>query len=506
MDPEELGRMLRSGEVTEDQITCVVQDDFSLPADCDDPAAFVRSYRDRLIVLKQAHLRFEFLARAYGQSNLEFERYYRDLYDDIIAHRNIWFDVIFSADNSVNPVHAERTTGILGTLCTILRQRGDLEGCMEIMPTYMAVLERYQQMTDGCGRPSQVECCEGLTYKANLIRINCGVQLPDQKMAVRAFRDAIAYEKKLKALGQYDVDSMPDFDGVMEVFFHHKRYEEVPDDDIFKALTFFGEGRDPAPAGELRVCGYCESREDMFGDHKKCSRCHEQPYCSKECQAQDWPCHKQLCGSKNNTNLSSASLLEITKILVKNHTITVEQRTGRPLSACQKDAAKAALVKHLKKMFTGEFKHFNSPCTASDAASDPAFCAALADLFAQQPGYEKVWGKLRVGYKEEMERQLSIEKRSHSALNIDEDTIRDVCTNVARTLIIRIGAMMGTADILNGARRDKLLNDLVTLVKNFALKHPEYNSHRGLQNMVNNDEFKALMVDTVTSAMEIDVE
>ena len=113
-----------------------------------------------------------------------------------------------------------------------------------------------------------------------------------------------------------------------------------------------------------------------------------------KCQAQDWPCHKQLCGSKNTTNLDSASLLEITKILVKNHTITVEQRTGRPLSARQKEAAKVALVQQLKKMFTGEFKHFNSPSAAPDAASDPAFCAALADLFAEQPGYERGLGSV----------------------------------------------------------------------------------------------------------------
>ena len=61
---------------------------------------------------------------------------------------------------------------------------------MEVMPAYMVVLKRYQQMTKGRG----IEC-QGLTYKADLIRIMCGVQLPDKQMAVQAFRDAVAYEK-----------------------------------------------------------------------------------------------------------------------------------------------------------------------------------------------------------------------------------------------------------------------------------------------------------------------
>lgn len=280
---EELGRILRSGEIDESRIGCCTQVDVSVPANCDDPAAYVKSYRERIGVLQQAHLRFDVLAKAYGQSSLEFERHYRDLYEDVVAHQDVWFGSIFDpTDPSVNPIHAERATGILGTLCTVLRQRGDLEGCMKVMPTYMEVLGRYQQMTDGCDDPKQIECCDGLTYRANLIRVNCGCQLPDQNMTVQAFRGIVAYEKKYKALGQYDADAMPDYDGVFRAFFQHDRYDEVSDDDIFKALTFFGKDQDPAPAGELRTCGYCESEESMFGDYKKCSRCHEQPYCSRE--------------------------------------------------------------------------------------------------------------------------------------------------------------------------------------------------------------------------------
>ena len=83
-----------------------------------------------------------------------------EIYDDIIEHYDIWFDKLYNVDNP-NPTHAEFSTGILGTLCTILRQRGELEECSKVMVTYMEVLKRYQTMTDGCGSAAQIKCCEG---------------------------------------------------------------------------------------------------------------------------------------------------------------------------------------------------------------------------------------------------------------------------------------------------------------------------------------------------------
>lgn len=381
---------------------------------------------------------------------------------------------------------------------------------MEVMPTYMEVLGRYQLMTTKNSDPAQIACCEGLTYRANLIRINCGVQLPDQVMSVQAFRDVVAYEKKMKSLDQYDVDEQPDYDGVIQVFFGHDRYDEVSDDDIFKALSFFGKNPDPAPATKLRECGHCDKEEAMFGDYKKCSRCHEMSYCSKKCQADDWPIHKQLCGKKNTTNIDSSDLLAITKILVKNHSLTVQGHTGCPVPEYQQLQAKIALVKKLKKMFADDFKHFNSPNAAPDAGSDPAFSADLADFFATQPGYDEVWGKLRVGLKEELERRKEIERRKSGGkcLNIEEEFIRRLCKQLAETLIIQFGACMpgGRAAMLDHATRDKLLEDLVALTKGFALENPQYNSHVGLRNMVNNDTFKSRMIDTITNAMGLELE
>lgn len=175
-------------------------------------------------------------------------------------------------------------TGVLGTLCTILRQRGDLKGCKEVMPTYMAVLKNYQKMTEGCNRQAQIDCCEGLTYRAYLIRLNLGVQLRDKRMTMEAFREIVAYEKKEKALGRYDLDGeAPDISGIMEHFVGHDDFNQVPEQDIFRALIFMNENRgEPATPLSLSTCGCCEKKESMHGDFKKCSRCHEQPYCSKK--------------------------------------------------------------------------------------------------------------------------------------------------------------------------------------------------------------------------------
>ena len=138
-------------------------------------------------------------------------------------------------------------------------------------------------MTDGCGIEAQINCCEGLTYKANIIRINLGVQISDKEMAMQAFHDAVAYERKEKALGRYDEETAPDFEGTLEMFFGHTRFDEVDDNDIFKALKFMSDDR--ASEGnplELRKCGCCDKEESLYGDFKKCARCHEQPYCSKK--------------------------------------------------------------------------------------------------------------------------------------------------------------------------------------------------------------------------------
>jgi len=489
VDRDELARMLENGDIDTDRIMFASSQtvDFAPGDNVDLQSAMneAKFIADRRMVLQQAHLRFSCLARMSYNSGLDFERYYRDLYEDILKYHDTWFDKLFHVD-TLDTTPAEFTTGILGTLCTILRQRGDLEECSEVMKTYMAVLKRYQQMTEGCGNRPQVDCCEGLTFKANLIRLNLGVQIEDKAMAMTAFHDVVRYEKKEKAAGRYDVENSPDMDGMLEMFFGHSDYDSIDDDDIYRVLSFMNKDcSKDGPQLKPRECGYwnCKNKEQMSGDFNLCSKCHKQPYCGKDCQVRDWKIHKLLCCGKNKTNIEDDTLIMITEQVIKNHAATVDLRSETKVSTRQKDAATAALLKKFMKIFTGEFSHFNSQSKIGDAGTDPAVSQALADFFAQQPGFDKVWGELRVGYRESLELEREEASRSNT-LTVSEDVIRNVCEEMARHCTVSLGSIMCDGDSnKNLSKHQSLLDELVAHTTEFLKEHKEFDSYAGLQRL-----------------------
>jgi len=49
-----------------------------------------------------------------------------------------------------------------------------------------------------------------------------------------------------------------------------------------------------------KKCGKCGDFETGT-KFKVCGRCRKEPYCSRECQKEDWNFHKQLCSGRHIT-------------------------------------------------------------------------------------------------------------------------------------------------------------------------------------------------------------
>lgn len=490
--PKELIEAARNGTLDESQImhTSLVNVDVPPGMSMKEAMQFnVDVIQPRMAKLSMAHLRFEMFAKLYGNSNMEYERYYRDLYQDICEHKDTWFNFVFKEDTRETQ-HCERATGILGTLCTLLRQRGDLKECMEIMPMYTKVLERYQQMS--AARPGveeeQVDCCKALTYKYHLIRINCGIQLRDCKMACKSFRAAVEYELLPGCpFEEYWSMMIPMFGGL-------EGFRTASDEETWRILLL---GSDDTPQNalvQLRKCGACEKEEECLGDYKFCSRCHKRPYCSKECQASDWKVHKLLCGNKNTTNVDADTLRAVATLVTNNFAQTVQVHTGKAVSQHEKDAAMPGLLKLFKKLLNGKFAHFNSHISFPDGGRDVDFQRELSKYFGTQPGYESVAEIFtRPGVQERLKQEASSE-----ILQVDDDIIQDIAGNVVKNLPL-FCASKGIP--FEQAKQEPLVEDTVQLIKKFMLEHPENNSYQGLYNLKDKEDFQDAIVELIETAL-----
>ena len=155
-----------------------------------DVATLTERLQERLQVL---HAAFSCLYTSSHQMN--HERAYQNLVLDLLQHEQEWFSAIFvSLDNSV---YAERCCGIIGTLCTIRRQRGTPQEAADLMPLYDRVMSRYQDMTarrKGPEYAAQRNCCRGLAYKKNVVKMNVMMQTNQLHLAIPEYRQAIKYE------------------------------------------------------------------------------------------------------------------------------------------------------------------------------------------------------------------------------------------------------------------------------------------------------------------------
>jgi hypothetical protein len=92
-----------------------------------------------------------------------------------------------------------------------------------------------------------------------------------------------------------------------------------------------------------RFCQNCQSPTAT----KKCSKCVNMYYCSKECQIKHWPLHKYLCGR------NGASIKEQTQAIADGvlHFNFLNPRTDRTLEKHGADTHQIAKLDHHSKKF-----------------------------------------------------------------------------------------------------------------------------------------------------------
>ena len=63
------------------------------------------------------------------------------------------------------------------------------------------------------------------------------------------------------------------------------------------------ERLDVVPAAQSSCCNKCKkSTSELTEPLKRCARCYEARYCSRDCQRADWKDHKKTCGRGQKTN------------------------------------------------------------------------------------------------------------------------------------------------------------------------------------------------------------
>ena len=231
--------------------------------------------------------------------NMRHEASYKAFYDDIVEDESIWMSFFEHPDNDE---HAEHTCGILGTLATIYRQRGDLQNCEDVLDMWKKVFTPYRR---NCYEyhPIQIPCVDRLEFKANIIRLNLMFQTMRYDECVPIYRSLLQHELKYKFTfeqSQYlfmvpHVLNKPPTAAtlrslthpeIMKIILAPLQNGEKTADDLLK---------DDRVRFALDTCAFCKTKATAIGQFKRCTRCQDTYYCGKDCQKKDWKTHKKLC-------------------------------------------------------------------------------------------------------------------------------------------------------------------------------------------------------------------
>ena len=282
-------------------------------------------------IMKALQERISFYDRAKIplMSNLNFrgEKEYTELYEDMISHPELWEELFSHREHMVI---AERCTGIIGTLATLHRQRGNLAHTLEIMEVYQKTLESYSKLVqlnrDQPNFNDAKACCEALRFKYNLVKFNCLLDQYKESVesgngpsdATNPFLKASA--KYQREMIRYEIENNIDFDHQAFAFMFMVVYQKEPtmkvlskstDEDLIEMTMWsirasaeqgqFPLDRTPKQAKKiaLATCANCGKQEPYLNTFNQCGRCKSVRYCGKECQATHWRVHKKSCNPKN---------------------------------------------------------------------------------------------------------------------------------------------------------------------------------------------------------------
>ena len=235
--------------------------------------------------------------------NMKGEGAYRAYYEDLAGpDRGLWLGFF---DHPGNSEQAEHTCGILGTLATVLRQRGTFDVCRDVLDMEAQVLQRYEASCAPEGQnPAQMECKDHLRYKYELIRFNLCSQTRRLDECAELFFSLAGHELKY----DYSFDAQHFLFMVAAVLKKRptaKTLRSLSHAEVRNMLTeciaFEGGvdvGLETAVTSQrvaLRACAACGQEEAALGTYSKCSGCKQVHYCSKACQKGHWQAHKAAC-------------------------------------------------------------------------------------------------------------------------------------------------------------------------------------------------------------------
>jgi hypothetical protein len=486
------------------------------------------------------HLQIHFLAHAVfirgamvrNNMTSECEARYLELFKDMKEHESVWLDGIFSNDG--NYVLAERSCGILGTLATIQRSRGDLEDARHTIQVYSKVLKAYQGMCDRCTVQEQKDCCEILTYKHDLVASNTYQQLQLKDKCLPHFRRAVEFELKngIDYADQNFAFLVPQCLGANNPKYNPltiPKFRDVPDSKVWKCLITslqVAETGNCDALPKLSRCIGCSHIEPVKGDFMTCSACKNALYCSVACQRKHWKVHKQECeggnkkssskyeentppkneapnandkGNSNsniNDNASKAKETETTSpqpkvnvddstlqlvagVLAQRFATTVLGETKHLISKAHVEGCQPRLVERIKQVLVTKCPHLNSTVGFADGSRDIIFLQEMDKFFLQQPGYEKLehimTGRKAISWDHHRKSQCS----ATTNLRIDQEDLekdaKGFIDTVAKTILHQFPNFYVTK-----AQRTKACVEYVDFMKDFLLTHPEYNSYLGV--------------------------